>query len=57
MMDVPESLKATIDTLSSEEGISASERVVDALERPGFLRRFESVRATVLAELDARGES
>jgi hypothetical protein len=57
VIDVPERLKATIDTLSSADGVSASEWALDALERQVFLRRFESVRTTVLAELDARGES
>jgi len=53
---VPEALKETIDSLSSKDGVSASEWVLDALERQVFLRQFELVRDSVLAELDERGE-
>jgi exosome complex RNA-binding protein Csl4 len=54
---VPETLKAKIEAFSSEDGVSASEWIVDALERQVFLRRVRAVRKAVRAELDARGES
>lgn len=53
---VPEALKARIEALSSEEGVSDAEWVLDALERQVVVRRFDSLRGKVLAELDARGE-
>ncbi len=56
-IDIPETLKPNVDTLSSKEGASASQWALDALECQVFLERFEAARRAIRAELAARGET
>jgi hypothetical protein len=54
---IPATLKADIEALSPEDGVSKPDWIVDALKRHVFLRRFDAIRKEVAADLEARGES
>ena len=54
IIDLTDDLKAQIDALSSADGISASDWVRRVIEAHVFIRRFRSVRAEMLRNLDDR---
>ena len=54
-VSLPESLAATLDAVSREEGTSRSEIVRDALVRYFTLREFREIRAQLLVEAETKG--
>ena len=54
-ISVPEEIKAELDRIVREEGISRSDVVRESLRDYLFLRRFRSLRARLMAKENARG--
>ena len=54
-ISVPEEIKAELDKLMREEGISRSDIVRESLRDYLFMRRFRQLRARMLAQAQAQG--
>ena len=54
-ISVPEEIKAELDKVVRDEGISRSEIVRESLRDYLFMRRFRQLRAKMLAKAQAQG--
>ena len=54
-VSLPENIRAELEKLTQEEGLSAGEILREALREYLFIRRFRSLRARMMAKAQARG--
>lgn len=54
-ISIPEEIKAELDKVVREEGISRSDVIRESLRDYLFVRRFRQLRARLLAKARARG--
>ena len=51
---IPDNIKAQMDAFSSENGVSADDLILEALESYLFVRRFRDLRAKMLEQVEAQ---
>ena len=54
-VSLPENIRAELEKLTQEEGLSAGEILREALREYLFIRRFRSLRARMMAKAQAQG--